>query len=149
MIGYLSVISRTKLKASSKFPLTAITLAPCIRACANFPRAIAPFGISTIHLIPDLAAYAAADAEVFPVEAHIIAFEPSSIALETAMVIPRSLKEPVGFKPSYFRYTSEPPPIILLKLADFISGVLPSKILTIGVLSVTGKNSLYFSIIPL
>jgi uncharacterized protein YceK len=40
------------------------------------------------------------DAEVFPVEAHITAFDFSSIAFEIAIVMPRSLKEPVGFKPS-------------------------------------------------
>ena len=56
-----------------------------------------------MHLIPARAAYAAAEAEVFPVEAHIIAFEPSSTAFETAMVMPLSLNEPVGFAPSNFR----------------------------------------------
>ena len=51
--------------------------------------------------MPALAAYAAAAAEVFPVDAHIIAFDPLSTALVTAIVIPRSLKDPVGFRPSY------------------------------------------------
>ena len=42
-------------------------------------------------------------AEVFPVEAQIIAPAPSSLALVTAIVIPRSLKLPVGLHPSNFK----------------------------------------------
>ena len=56
-----------------------------------------------MHVIPARAAYAAAEAEVLPVEAHATALAPASTAFETAMVIPRSLKEPVGLAPSYFR----------------------------------------------
>ena len=55
--------------------------------------------------MPARCAYAAAEAEVFPVEAHATARAPSSTAFETASVIPRSLNEPVGFRPSNFRYT--------------------------------------------
>ena len=44
----------------------------------------------------------AADAAVLPVEAHMTALDPSSTAFEIAIVIPRSLNEPVGFMPSYF-----------------------------------------------
>jgi hypothetical protein len=55
-----------------------------------------------------LVAYAAAEAEVLPVEAHTTALAPAATAAVIAMVIPRSLKEPVGFIPSTFRYTSEP-----------------------------------------
>ena len=53
--------------------------------------------------MPAFAPYAAAEAEVFPVDAHIIAPEPASFAFETAIVIPRSLKLPVGLQPSNFR----------------------------------------------
>ena len=102
-MGYLSVICFTRFNASSKFPSIAITCALCISAWASFPNAIAPLGIRTMHFIPAREAYAAADAEVFPVEAHMRAFEPASTALDTAMVIPLSLNEPVGFKPSYFK----------------------------------------------
>ena len=45
-------------------------------------------------------AYAAADALVLPVEAQTTISAPSSAAFEIARVIPRSLKEPVGFIPS-------------------------------------------------
>ena len=51
-------------------------------------------------MIPAFAAYAAREAEVFPVEAHPTTLAPSSLAWETPMVIPLSLKEPVGFSPS-------------------------------------------------
>ena len=54
--------------------------------------------------MPALVAYAAAAALVFPVEAQTIALAPSSTAFATAITIPRSLNEPVGFKPSYFPY---------------------------------------------
>ena len=52
---------------------------------------------------PALAAYAAADAEVLPVEAQMRAATPRSNAFETATVMPRSLNEQVGFNPSYLR----------------------------------------------
>ena len=62
-----------------------------------------PCGTSTAQVRPARAAYAAAEALVLPVEAQMIAFEPSSTALETAMVMPRSLNEPVGLAPSTLR----------------------------------------------
>jgi hypothetical protein len=77
-------------------------------AWANLPIAIFPLGINTAGVIPALTAYAAADAEVFPVDAQITAVAPSSAAFEIAIVIPRSLKEPVGFKPSYLIQTLLP-----------------------------------------
>ena len=70
--------------------------------------AILPFGIKTTGRIPALTAYAAADADVFPVDAQITAFAPSSAAFEIAIVIPRSLNEPVGFSPSYLIQTLFP-----------------------------------------
>ena len=63
-----------------------------------------------MHEIPARAAYAAAEAEVFPVEAQISAVEPRSTALDTATVIPRSLNEPVGLTPSFLTKTSQPWP---------------------------------------
>ena len=51
---------------------------------------------------PARAAYAAAEAEVLPVEAQITVCAPLSTALDTARTIPLSLKEPVGFRPSNF-----------------------------------------------
>jgi hypothetical protein len=54
----------------------------------------------TIDLRPALAAYAAADSAVLPVEAQITAFAPRPTASLIATVMPRSLKDPVGFIPS-------------------------------------------------
>ena len=79
--------------------------APCMTACASLPIAILPCGMSTAQVMPARAAYAAADAEVFPVEAHITAFCPRATASVTAMVMPRSLNDPVGLTPSTLRYT--------------------------------------------
>lgn len=72
------------------------------------PSAILPRGTSTAETIPARTAYAAAEAEVLPVEAQMTAFAPSSLALVMAMVMPRSLKDPVGLAPSTFRWTSQP-----------------------------------------
>src|SRR5512135_2515641 len=98
--------------------------------------------------MPARAAYAAADADVFPVDAHITALEPSSTALDIAIVMPRSLNEPVGFAPSNFRYMSSFGLIASFRFLVLTSGVPPSCRETTGVLSVTGRNSLYCSIIP-
>ena len=46
--------------------------------------------------------YAAADADVLPVDAHTAAVAPSSSAFDTATVIPGP-NDPVGLAPSYFR----------------------------------------------
>lgn len=78
------------------------TLAPKNSACASFPMATFPDGRNTAHFIPAFAAYAARDADVLPVDAHPTTLAPSSLALDTPMVIPRSLNEPVGLSPSNF-----------------------------------------------
>ena len=91
-------------------------------------------------MIPARVAYAAAAALVLPVEAQTIAFAPSSTALATAITIPRSLKDPVGFSPSYFPYNVIPNSFD--KLFNGISGVFPSANEISGVFSVTGKYSL-------
>ena len=85
---------------------------------------------------------------MLPVDAQIMAFEPDSTAFVTAIVIPLSLKLPVGFKPSYFKYIFAFKPIARAKLSAFIKGVLPSHNEITGVFSSTGKYFLYFSINP-
>ncbi len=40
---------------------------------------------------------------MLPVEAHTASVAFASSAFDTATVIPRSLNDPVGFAPSYFR----------------------------------------------
>ncbi len=77
--------------------------APCMTAWASLPIAILPCGTSTAQPIFALAAYAAAEAEVLPVEAHSTACWPRASASVTAIVIPRSLNDPVGLRPSTLR----------------------------------------------
>ena len=83
-------------------PRSAITRAPCISAWASLPIAILPSGTITAPRSPARAAYAAALAAVLPVEAQMIASAPGPFARDTATVIPRSLKLPVGLAPSSF-----------------------------------------------
>src|SRR5579875_964634 len=90
------------LNESSKFPSTWKISAPYAIACAIFPMAIFPLGTRTIQRRWALALYAASEAEVFPVDAHITLLYPSSTAFDTPTVIPLSLKDPVGLRPSNF-----------------------------------------------
>jgi hypothetical protein len=110
------------------------------------PSAIAPSGTSTPHSIPAFAAYAAALAEVFPVDAQMTAFAPSSTALEIATVMPRSLNDPVGFAPSYFSHTSQP--VRFDRTSEWMSGVPPSSSVMTGVASDTGSRSRNSAITP-
>ena len=79
------------------------TLAPWMAACESLPSATEPLGTMTKARMPARAAKAAAAAEVLPVEAQMTAREPVSSAFEIAIVIPRSLNEPVGLNPSHFK----------------------------------------------
>src|SRR5437899_6426186 len=97
--------------------------------------------------MPARAAYAAAEADVFPVEAHISAGAPRSIALETATVIPRSLNDPVGLSPSFLTKTSHPRPTRALNFGEKTSGVFPSPSEIIVLHG--GRNSRNRSITPL
>src|SRR3954452_11173022 len=63
-----------------------------------------------------------------------------------ATVIPRSLNDPVGLSPSYFRYTVAPTRSDSRGAGS--NGVLPSCSVTTGVASDTGRNSRYSSINP-
>ena len=68
-----SASARTIASAWSKLPSMATTRAPAIRAWSSLPAAIWPFGSTTMTSSPAAAPYAAAEAEVLPVEAHTIA----------------------------------------------------------------------------
>src|SRR5262245_984385 len=94
--------------------------------------------------MPAAAAYAAAEADVFPVDAQMIAELPSSIAFETATTMPRSLNEPVGLAPSSFAYNCSTPSSAPSRPSR-TSGVKPSPTLSSGVAHVTGRNSRYRS----
>src|SRR5439155_12734586 len=119
-----------------------------IAACESLPRATEPFGTMTKARIPARAANAAAEAEVLPVEAQITAREPDSSALEMAIVIPRSLNEPVGLNPSHLRWIDRRVSVASARRGAVMSGVLPSQSVTTGVLSVTGRKSRYCSMTP-
>src|SRR5262249_1034478 len=106
----------------------------------NFPSATFPSGMTTWQRSPAAAAYAAAEAEVLPVEAQMIDFAPCSLALATAMTMPRSLKEPVGFIPSNLSQSSSHPSARASDGAA-ISGVSPSPSVSAGVAAVMGKSS--------
>src|ERR687894_767435 len=95
--------------AASKLPSICTISAPCARTCTALPRAIFPAGTTTKHRMPARAAYAAAEAAVFPVEAQTAARLPEATARLMATVIPRSLNEAVGFIPSNFRNRRAPP----------------------------------------
>src|SRR5215213_8856398 len=70
--------------------------------CASFPAATLVSGTRTSAGIPAAAAYAASEAEVFPVEAHATTRAPTALAWLTPTVIPRSLNDAVGLCPSCF-----------------------------------------------
>src|SRR5439155_25109063 len=112
---------------------------PVARPRAAFARAAPPAARTTIASIPARAAYAAADAAVFPVDAHTMARAPASSALATATAMPRSLNEPVGFAPSHLSQTSTPGPAASRPARS--SGVEPSPSVTIGVEGDTGRAS--------
>src|ERR1700744_3163492 len=121
-------------------------LAPSLPPCATLPIAILPGGISTAQVMPARAAYAAADAEVFPVDAHNTARCPRARASVTAIVMPRSLKEPVGLRPSTLRWTVQP--VFSERRVAAISGVPPSSRVTGVQSSPTGNRSRYAAITP-
>src|SRR5688500_2526060 len=110
-----------------------------MRVCASFAPATAPSGVNTTAAIPARAAYAAALAAVFPVDAHSTAWAPSSSAFETATVIPRSLYEPVGLDGSHLSHNSRRPAACAKRSARS-SGVDPSPSDTTGVASATGSR---------
>ncbi len=134
-----SASSRTAARAASKLPRTASTRAPAACACRSLPAAILPAGRTTTTSSPAAAPYAAAEAEVLPVEAQTMERAPASSAFETAITIPRSLKEPVGLAPSNFRCRLRRPHASPRRSAR-TSGVAPSPRVRRGVASVIGRK---------
>ena len=72
-------------------------------------------------------------------DAQTAAVAPSSSAFDTAIVMPRSLNDPVGFSPSYLRCTSSP--VSADSRGAATSGVSPSPSDTTGVAWLTGSRS--------
>ncbi len=83
---------------------------------------------------------------MFPVEAQTTALAPSSSAFVMASVIPRSLNDPVGLRPSILSKTRAPTRSESFGAGN--NGVPPSRRVTTGVSAVTGRRSRYASMIP-
>ena len=96
--------------------------------------------------MPAFVAYAAADALVLPVLAQMTAFAPLRAATLIAVVMPRSLNEPVGLRPSYLRWTSAP--TRSESFSAWMSGVPPSWSVTTGAPSSIGRRSAYSRMTP-
>ena len=124
-----SASSRTIRSAASKLPSTARTRAPAAWAWSSFPAAILPAGSTTTTSSPAAAPYAAAEAEVLPVLAQTMERAPASSAFATAITMPRSLNDPVGFVPSNLRWRFGIPQAAPSRSA-WTSGVAPSPRLT-------------------
>ena len=138
-VGKSAVVLRASSRQSSKLPSTWMIFAPCMTAWASLPIAILPCGTSTAQVIPPRAAYAAADADVLPVDAHSTACCPRANASVTAIVMPRSLNEPVGLAPSTLRCTVQP--VNSDSRVACTSGVPPSSSVTGVQSSPTGRRS--------
>ena len=70
---------------------------------------------------------------MLPVDAQMTALAPCSTAFEMAIVMPRSLNEPVGFMPSYLTQTFAP--VRADSAGAGMSGVPPSPSVMTGVAS--------------
>src|SRR5450755_1333450 len=87
-----------------------MVLAPYSSACASLPNEILPYGMKITGCSPAALAYAAMDADVFPVETQATRVAPSCTACEAPQVIPLSLNEPVGLKPWCLNTSASRPP---------------------------------------
>src|SRR3712207_1527688 len=115
-------------------------------AWASLPAAILPAGSSTTGRSPARDAYAAAEAEVLPVDAQTTAWAPDPAATLTATVIPRSLNDPVGLAPSTLSQTSQPSRSDSASAGT--SGVSPSPRVTTGSESRIGSRDRYRAMTP-
>ncbi len=122
--GYSAAVLLASSRQSSKLPSICRILAPCMTAWAILPSAILPLGTSTAEVSPAFAAYAAAEADVLPVDAQMTALRPLASAYVMAMVMPRSLNDPVGFAPSTLTSTRQP--VSSDRCSASTSGVPPS-----------------------
>src|SRR5262249_9447337 len=148
LTGSVLPISCTRRMPSSKLPRICSTIEPCIIACESLPSAILRPGRRTKQALPPGAAWAAAEAEVLPVEAQMIARAPSSPPRVTAIVMPRPLNEPVGFRPSNLARTRTRLRTSRGRFSSSMSGVAPSLSEIARVSAATGRRSRYLSISP-
>ena len=113
------------------------TRAVAISAWASLPIAILPSGIRTTHAMPGAGAYAAAEAEVLPVEAQMTARAPSSTALLMAIVMPAVLER--AGRIHALELEVELDAERRAEARRGTSGVSPSPSVMTGVASVTGR----------
>ncbi|OLT19019.1 hypothetical protein BJF80_13275 [Serinicoccus sp. CUA-874] len=83
---------------------------------------------------------------MLPVEAQMTALAPCRAASLMAAVMPRSLNEPVGLRPSYFTCTCAP--TSSLRCSAGMSGVPPSRRVTTCSVIEAGRRSAYSAITP-
>src|ERR1035437_9262696 len=100
-------------------------MAPYSNACASLPNEILPYGMKITGCSPAALAYAAMDAEVFPVETQATRVAPSCTACDGPQVIPLSLNDPVGLKPWCLNPSASRPPYSAARRPGS-SGVQPS-----------------------
>src|SRR2546427_5499763 len=105
----MSLCSATYLPQSEIRPFSLTTLAPKAWHSITFAAGVSA-GITMTAGSPAAAAYAASAPPALPAVGAASAFAPSCLARETAVVIPRALNEPVGFKPSSLIYRRCMPP---------------------------------------
>src|SRR5215211_3029069 len=141
-----SAARRERRRASSKLPSIWTISAPWARTWTALPSAILPAGTTTKHFMPALAEYAEAEAAVLPVEAQTLARLPAATALERATVMPRSLKEAVGFIPSNFKKRRAP--ALSERVGASIRGVSPSPKVAIAPSGISGSHRRYLLITP-
>src|SRR5215210_208564 len=141
-----SASRRERRRASSKLPSTWTISAPWARTWTALPSAILPAGTTTKHFMPALAEYADAEAAVLPVEAQTLARLPAATALERATVMPRSLKEAVGFIPSNLRKRRAP--TLSERVGASMRGVSPSPRVVIAPFGISGNHRPYLFITP-
>ena len=77
---------------------------------------------------------------MFPVEAQTRVVACASIALAVASAMPRSLKDPLGLKPSALKKRLRKPSAGPMRV-EARSGVEPSPRVTSGVVALTGRRS--------
>src|SRR6185437_14261725 len=105
-------------------PGTVCRSAPNVRIVARMPRGVVS-GAYTRTGRPAAAAYAASAAPALPAVGTTNPGTPSALARVTAALMPRALKEPVGFNPSSL-IQKRPTPNSRDSSPDSSSGVAPS-----------------------
>ena len=113
-----------------------------------FKLGYSPFTLSLLFLLYEAAGIAAnfVGGWLLPVLAQMTALAPCFLAIEIAVVMPRSLNDAVGLSPS--NLTSTVAPVSSESPSQGMSGVPPSWRVTTGAPSSIGRRSAYSRITP-